>query len=244
VQEAPPPAVDDEVRRREEEELQRVLEMSMQDKGGRNQWKQYPAASSSGAGGSGSSKSAEPSAPGSSTMHVAAASSSVDDHAPPSYSAGYVPARTPPPRQQTPVVAAPEPAQVALPAIAISPQTTAPVSESVAELAAAGSVTVVTRVRALHSFEPTEPGELAFEKGEIIKVVDRGYKDWWRGQLKGRTGIFPVNYVVGISHAMHLPSLTFVCLYNSGTYARTHGCRTCQGSREGGSCVFAGCECR
>jgi signal transducing adaptor molecule len=55
---------------------------------------------------------------------------------------------------------------------------------------------IVTRVRALHTFEPTEPGELAFEKGDIIKVVDRGYKDWWRGQLKGRTGIFPVNYVV------------------------------------------------
>lgn len=60
----------------------------------------------------------------------------------------------------------------------------------------AASVNIVTRVRALHTFEPTEPGELAFEKGDIIKVVDRGYKDWWRGQLKGRTGIFPVNYVV------------------------------------------------
>ena len=57
----------------------------------------------------------------------------------------------------------------------------------------------MTRVRALHAFEPTEPGELAFEKGEIIRVVDRGYKDWWRGQLKGRTGIFPVNYVVRIA---------------------------------------------
>ncbi len=55
---------------------------------------------------------------------------------------------------------------------------------------------IVTRVRALHTFEPTEPGELGFEKGDVIKVVDRGYKDWWRGQLKGRTGIFPVNYVV------------------------------------------------
>lgn len=55
---------------------------------------------------------------------------------------------------------------------------------------------IVTRVRALHTFEPTEAGELAFEKGDVIKVVDRGYKDWWRGQLKGRTGIFPVNYVV------------------------------------------------
>lgn len=58
---------------------------------------------------------------------------------------------------------------------------------------------IVTRVKALHTFEPTEPGELAFEKGDIIKVVDRGYKDWWRGQLKGRTGIFPVNYVVRVN---------------------------------------------
>jgi signal transducing adaptor molecule len=48
----------------------------------------------------------------------------------------------------------------------------------------------------LHTFEATEAGELSFEKGDIIKVVDRNYKDWWRGQLKGRTGIFPVNYVV------------------------------------------------
>ena len=55
---------------------------------------------------------------------------------------------------------------------------------------------MVTRVRALHHFEPTELGELAFEKGDIIKVVDRSFKDWWRGQLKGKTGIFPVNYVV------------------------------------------------
>lgn len=58
------------------------------------------------------------------------------------------------------------------------------------------STAIVTRVKALHTFEPTEAGELAFEKGDIIKVVDRNYKDWWRGQFKGRTGIFPVNYVV------------------------------------------------
>ncbi|KAG1853642.1 SH3 domain-containing protein [Suillus subluteus] len=57
------------------------------------------------------------------------------------------------------------------------------------------STAVVTRVRALHTCEPAEPRELAFEKGEVIKVVDRGYKNWWRGQLKGRIGIFPVVYV-------------------------------------------------
>lgn len=75
--------------------------------------------------------------------------------------------------------------------------TTTGTSSSASSASAQENIPVVTRVRALHTFEPTEPGELAFEKGDIIKVVDRGYKDWWRGQLKGRTGIFPVNYVVG-----------------------------------------------
>jgi signal transducing adaptor molecule len=65
-------------------------------------------------------------------------------------------------------------------------------------------------VRALHGFEPTEPNELAFEKGDVIEVVDREYKDWWKGQLKGRTGIFPVNYVVRLlANPLHLP---FQCL--------------------------------
>ena len=69
----------------------------------------------------------------------------------------------------------------------------------------------MTRVRALHSFKPTEPNELAFERGDIIKVVDREYKDWWRGQLRGRTGIFPVNYVVRSR------------LTSNSTFADTHG---------------------
>jgi hypothetical protein len=64
-------------------------------------------------------------------------------------------------------------------------------------------VHAATRVRALRSFEPTESNELAFEKGDIIKVVNQGYKDWW-GQLGGRTGIFPVNYVVRLRTNLYL----------------------------------------
>ena len=52
------------------------------------------------------------------------------------------------------------------------------------------------RVRALYTFEPTESNELGFEKGDVIMVLNRDYKDWWRGQLRGRTGYFPANYVV------------------------------------------------
>jgi signal transducing adaptor molecule len=52
--EPPPPTIDDEIRRKEEEELQRVLEMSKQDLGGRSRWTEFSLASSSGAGPSGS----------------------------------------------------------------------------------------------------------------------------------------------------------------------------------------------
>ncbi|KAH8666299.1 hypothetical protein BX600DRAFT_461424 [Xylariales sp. PMI_506] len=53
----------------------------------------------------------------------------------------------------------------------------------------------VSRVRALYDFVPSEPGELEFKKGDVIAVLESVYKDWWRGSLKGNTGIFPLNYV-------------------------------------------------
>lgn len=157
--EPPPPAVDDEARRREEEELQRVLEMSMRDKGGRSTYAAAPSAGPSGA---------------------------------PKYASGYVPAQSPNPQA---------PAHTTTNHNGNTSGysvTSGDVSTKAASTTSLPSqvTPVVTRVRALHTFEPTEPGELAFDKGDVIKVVDRGYKDWWRGQLKGRTGIFPVNYVV------------------------------------------------
>ncbi|KAL1689439.1 hypothetical protein GGG16DRAFT_126443 [Schizophyllum commune] len=154
--EPPPPAVDDEIRRREEEELQRVLEMSMQDRGGRGAWSDFTSnGDTAGSSGSGGGYSA--------VSHVA--SSPAPYSATSAYSSSI--------------------SSVGAPTTTSSPATPAPGQGN----------GIITRVRALYSFEPTEPGELAFEKGDIIKVVDRGYKDWWRGQSKGRTGIFPVNYV-------------------------------------------------
>jgi signal transducing adaptor molecule len=98
----------------------------------------------------------------------------------PTYNAGYAPARTPSPGARAATPSSPPPA--------------APATEGSSTTSTINQT--VTRVRALYNFEPTEQGELAFERGDIIKVVDRNYVDWWRGQLKGRTGIFPVNYVV------------------------------------------------
>jgi signal transducing adaptor molecule len=197
-QEPPPPDVDDEVRRREEEELQRVLAMSVQDKGGRTQWDAYSVTPSNGAGGSGSASDLgrKPS------ISAAPSSSQVQSgYTPPTYHRGYAPTRTPSPKARSPTLPSAAPSSTSLPAAApvsapvTSHSTPADVSAPITSEPIQGQIPVVTRVRALHTFEPTEAGELAFDKGDVIKVVDRGYKDWWRGQLKGRTGIFPVNYV-------------------------------------------------
>ncbi|KAF9038079.1 hypothetical protein BJ165DRAFT_1553936 [Panaeolus papilionaceus] len=186
VKEPPPPTVDDEIRRKEEEELQRVLEMSMQDRGGRSQWAEYSLSSGSGSGSGGSSSS------GAGSSATASASTASNAFAKPKYQAGYVPARTPSPVVQPHHSHYHSSSVSSIPSSTPTPQ---PVQQSTSPTAALAAGNIVTRVRALHTFQPTESGELAFEKGDIIKVVDRGYKDWWRGQLKGRTGIFPVNYV-------------------------------------------------
>ncbi|KAI1480912.1 hypothetical protein F4774DRAFT_376445 [Daldinia eschscholtzii] len=84
------------------------------------------------------------------------------------------------------------------------PQSAAPVAgpsaaaapvESVPSHPTGTTAATVSRVRALYDFVPSEPGELEFKKGDIIAVLESVYKDWWRGSLKGRTGIFPLNYV-------------------------------------------------
>lgn len=53
----------------------------------------------------------------------------------------------------------------------------------------------VSRVRALYDFQASEPDELTFAKGDVIAVLESVYKDWWKGLLRGKTGIFPLNYV-------------------------------------------------
>lgn len=182
--EPPPREVDDEIRRKEEEELQRVLELSVQDKGGLPQWAQYSLTS------------------GEATSSKQGQSSSQPYRAPPAES-GYVPTSAVPPQIHTHINTA----------VAQHP----PAPEPISPVNPAPSA-LVTRVRALHSFEPTESGELAFERGDVIRVVDRGYKDWWRGQLRGRTGIFPVNYVVSSSYMSYLD--VFGSDHPTGTVAR------------------------
>ncbi|KAK0277197.1 ESCRT-0 subunit protein hse1 [Friedmanniomyces endolithicus] len=83
--------------------------------------------------------------------------------------------------------------------------TAAAVSSEEADAALAGAAqqqqqqgttaATVSRVRALYDFVPSEKGELAFQKNDVIAVLESVYKDWWKGSLHGQTGIFPLNYV-------------------------------------------------
>ena len=51
------------------------------------------------------------------------------------------------------------------------------------------------RVKAMYDLKSTEPDELSFRKGDVIVVLEQVYRDWWRGSLHGKIGIFPINYV-------------------------------------------------
>lgn len=58
-------------------------------------------------------------------------------------------------------------------------------------------------VRALYDFPGSDHGELALHQGAIIQVFDDStFKDWWKGKLNGKVGIFPSNYVQVISDAV------------------------------------------
>ena len=52
-------------------------------------------------------------------------------------------------------------------------------------------------VIALFDFEGQGPGDLAFREGDRIRVVKKteSVDDWWDGELGGRVGVFPANYV-------------------------------------------------
>eukprot|EP01134_Creolimax_fragrantissima_P005484 CFRG5484T1 len=51
------------------------------------------------------------------------------------------------------------------------------------------------RVKAIYTFEVQEEGELGFQAGDIVTLLDDGHPDWWKGELRGKTGLFPSNYV-------------------------------------------------
>ena len=63
----------------------------------------------------------------------------------------------------------------------------------------------------MHDFAPQQPNVtcLSFRAGQVIHVLNRDSSGWWDGELDGRRGWFPSNYVtseVGLLTEEELPS--------------------------------------
>ncbi|KAG7491454.1 hypothetical protein MATL_G00003890 [Megalops atlanticus] len=54
------------------------------------------------------------------------------------------------------------------------------------------------QVQALYDFRAEEADELGFNTGDIIEVLDRSDASWWKGRLRGKTGLFPSNYITPV----------------------------------------------
>ena len=48
---------------------------------------------------------------------------------------------------------------------------------------------------ALYTYSAQYEDELSFEAGDTVIVVAKDEADWWKGECKGKTGVFPSNYV-------------------------------------------------
>uniref|UniRef100_A0A7N8YMU0 Intersectin 1 (SH3 domain protein) n=1 Tax=Mastacembelus armatus TaxID=205130 RepID=A0A7N8YMU0_9TELE len=47
----------------------------------------------------------------------------------------------------------------------------------------------------MYDYVAQNDDELAFQKGQVITVLNKDDCDWWKGELNGREGLFPSNYV-------------------------------------------------
>ena len=68
--------------------------------------------------------------------------------------------------------------------------------------AASGAVpseSAAEQVRALFAYAATQDDELSFEAGELINIVNKDKEEWWSGELNGKTGVFPANYVEAVA---------------------------------------------
>lgn len=51
------------------------------------------------------------------------------------------------------------------------------------------------KCKALFNYSAQEPDELSIAKEDVITILLKQPNGWWKGELQGRIGVFPANYV-------------------------------------------------
>jgi len=54
-------------------------------------------------------------------------------------------------------------------------------------------------VRAIADFHSDKKEELHFDKGDVITILEKHSSEWWRGEHKGKVGLFPRSHVLGVN---------------------------------------------
>ncbi|KAF9290631.1 SH3-domain kinase binding protein 1 [Mortierella alpina] len=111
--------------------------------------------------------------------------------------AGWFPSNFVDPYEQPAETSAPHPEPVAdAPAPVTAPALAA--SEEVAPAAPKHEGPVLARVE--YDYEAKESGELSLEVGRVVTILDSSDPAWWTGDLNGKVGTFPSNYVKLLEH--------------------------------------------
>ncbi len=58
----------------------------------------------------------------------------------------------------------------------------------------------------LYSYDATADTELDMKEGQIINILREDNSGWWQGEIDGRVGWFPFNYVSNSSVFLDLHS--------------------------------------
>ncbi|CAF0844005.1 unnamed protein product [Didymodactylos carnosus] len=48
--------------------------------------------------------------------------------------------------------------------------------------------------QATYDFAPQEEGEIELKRGDRIRIIDQSDVNWWKGEVRGRIGLFPATY--------------------------------------------------
>ena len=57
------------------------------------------------------------------------------------------------------------------------------------------TLTGINQCVAIYDYDATREDELSIRQGDVISVYEKGEDGWWKGEVHGRIGLFPANYV-------------------------------------------------